>query len=75
MQQIREILAQLSLQLELSIAMCDKIEEQNKRLDRMEPALKALETRVNGLSTRISEMGYAAASKAYEARTGRPPIK
>lgn len=75
MQQIREILAQLSLQLELSIAMCDKIEEQSKRLDKLEPIVKSHGTKIDSLATRLSEMSYAAASKAYEARTGRPPIK
>lgn len=75
MDQIRQILSQMALNLELNIAMCDMLEKQNARLDKLEPIVKAHGTRLDALATRISEMSYSAASRAYEARTGNKPIK
>ena len=40
MEQIRQILEQMALNLELNIAMCDKIDSLEKRIDKMEPILK-----------------------------------
>lgn len=68
MEQIRQLLSQLSLHLELNIAMCDMIERMEKRLDELEPSHKALQTKVNALYTQLSEMRYHQASKAYESR-------
>lgn len=70
MEQIRQILSQLALHLELNIAMCDKIEQLEARIDKMEPILKSHTTKIDAHSTRLSEMQYAAANQAYEARTG-----
>lgn len=75
MEQIRQILSQMALNLELNIAMCDMIEKQGKRLDALEPLVKSHGTKIEALSTRISELQYAQANKAYEARTGSKPYK
>lgn len=68
MDQIKQILAQMSLNLELNIAMCDMINDHDKRIKDLEIHYKAQKTRLDALYTRVSEMGYAASSKAYEAR-------
>lgn len=68
MEQIKQILAQLCLNLELSIAMCDKIEDIDSRLKSLETSHKAQKSRLDGLYTRVSEMSYVEASKAYERR-------
>lgn len=75
MEQIRQILAQLSLNLELNIAMCDMIEKQNKRLDDLEPIVKSHGTKIDALSTRVSELAYKLAGDAYNARTGHKSPK
>lgn len=69
MEQIRHILEQMTLNLELNIAMCDKIDSLEKRIDKMEPILKSHSTRLDAVNSRLSEMAYAAASKAYESRS------
>lgn len=69
MEQIRQILAQLALNLDLNIAMCDMIEKQGKRLDDHDKDIKVLQTKVNSLSTRVSELFYAQSTKAYDDRT------
>lgn len=68
MEQIRQILSQLALHLELNIAMCDKIEQLEKRLDKLEPSHDAQKTRLDALSRRVSEMAYTQSSRAYEDR-------
>lgn len=75
MEQIRQILEQMTLNLELNIAMCDKIDSLEKRLDKLDPLIKSHGTKIESLSTRLSELSYAAATKAYEDRTGRKPVK
>lgn len=70
MEQIRQLLSQLALNLELNIAMCDKIEQMDKRLDKMEPLIKSHSTKIDALTTRVSELQFSLAGKAYEARTG-----
>lgn len=71
MEQIRQILSQLALHLELNIAMCDMLDKQNKRLDELEPLVKSHGTKIDALSTRISELQYKLANDAYTARTGQ----
>lgn len=68
MEQIKQILAQLSLNLELNIAMCDKIEDIDSRLKALETSCKAQKSRLDGLYTRVTEMSYLDASKAYDKR-------
>lgn len=68
MEQIRQILAQLSLNLELNIAMCDMIDDHQKRIASLESHCEAQKTRLDALYTRVSEMQYVSASKSYEAR-------
>lgn len=68
MEQIKQILAQMSLNLELNIAMCDLIDDHGKRIKSLETHYEAQKTRLDALFTRVSEMGYVASSKAYEAR-------
>lgn len=75
MEQIRHILEQMTLNLELNIAMCDKIDFLEKRLDKLDPLIKSHDTKIEALTKRLSEFQYAAAAKAYEERTGRKPIK
>ena len=69
MEQIRQILSQLALNLELNIAMCDKIEDMDKRLKKVETSHAALTTKHDALSTRVSELFYASSSLAYDKRT------
>lgn len=69
MEQIRQILSQLALNLELNIAMCDKIEDMDKRLKKVEISHDALKLKHDALSTRVSELYYSLSSKAYDART------
>jgi len=68
MEQIKQILAQMSLNLELNIAMCDMIEDHEKRIKSLETSREAQKARVDGLYTRMSEFQYAASSLAYDKR-------
>lgn len=70
MEQIKQILAQMSLNLELNIAMCDMIEDHEKRIKSLETSREAQKARVDGLYTRMSEIQYAASSLAYDKRKG-----
>ena len=70
MEQMRQILAQMALNLELNIAMCDKIEDHEKRLKSVEISQAAQKTRLDGLTTRVSELFYSLSAKKYEERTG-----
>mgnify|MGYP002513738629 CR=1 FL=1 len=68
MEQLRQILSQMALNLELNIAMCDKIEDHEKRLKAVEISQAAQKTRVDALSTTVSEYHYAVSAAAYDAR-------
>lgn len=70
MEQIRQLLAQLSLHLELNIAMCDMIERMEKRLDALEPSHEATKKRLDSLATKVSELYYHYADESYKARHG-----
>lgn len=69
MEQIRQILSQMALNLELNIAICDKLQDVDQRLVALEASHKALKTKHDALSTRVSEIFYSMSGKAYEART------
>lgn len=71
MEQLRQILAQMALNLELNIAMCDKIEDHEKRLVDLEARHNAQKTRLDALYTRHSELLYATSAKAYDERKGK----
>lgn len=76
MEQIRQLLAQLSLHLELNIAMCDMIEKMEKRLDKLEPSHSALSKRVDSLATQLSQFSYHLADERYKARhEGKSMVK
>lgn len=68
MEQLRQILAQMALNLELNIAMCDKIEDHEKRIKAIEISQSAQKTRVDALSKTVSEYNYALANKLYDIR-------
>lgn len=68
MEQIRQILSQLALHLELNIAMCDKLESLDKRITDVETSCKATKTKLDGLNTTVSNVLYKMSSDAYEAR-------
>lgn len=68
MEQIRQILSQLALNLELNIAMCDKIEDHEKRIKAVEISQAAQKTRVDSLSKSVCEYNYALSSKLYDVR-------
>lgn len=70
MEQIRQLLSQMALNLELNIAMCDKLAQIEGRVDKMDPIIKSHGTKIDALSSRLSELQYTMANKAYEARTG-----
>lgn len=75
MEQIRQILEQLSLHLELNIAMCDKIKDLDDRLIAVEARSKANATRIDAVSTHVSELSYKFAGDAYEARVAAKALK
>lgn len=75
MEQIRQLLSQMALNLELNIAMCDKLAQIEARVNKIDPVLKAHGTKIDALTTRVSELHYTLANKAYEARTGEKCIK
>lgn len=68
MDQIRQILKQLALHLELNIAMCDMLDDHGQRIKALESHYEAQKSRVDGLYRLQSEANYVAASKAYEGR-------
>lgn len=68
MEQIRQILQQLSLNLELNIAMCDLIDDHEKRVKALEKSQEAQKVRIDSLYTQLSEMRYVAASRSYDER-------
>lgn len=68
MEQIKQILKQLSLHLELNIAMCDMIDDHAKRIKSLESSQEAQKSRVDGLYRMFSEANYVASSNAYERR-------
>lgn len=68
MEQIKQILQQLALHLELNIAMCDKIDDHNNRIEQLELHYKAQKTRLDTLYRLVSEADYVLASNSYEAR-------
>lgn len=70
MEQIRQLLSQMALNLELNIAMCDKLAQIEGRVDKMDPIIKSHGTKIEALNTRLSELQYTMANKAYEARIG-----
>ena len=70
MDQIRQIPKQLALHLELNIAMCDKIDDHETRMTKLEKHYEAQKSRLDGLYRIVSEANYVASSKAYEARKG-----
>lgn len=73
MEQIRDILKQIALHLELNIAMCDKIESLDKRLNDVEASCKANKTKLDGLNTTVSNVLYKISSDAYEVH--KNPLK
>jgi len=68
MDQIRQILKQLALHLELNIAMCDMLDDHGKRIVALEKHYEAQKLRVDGLYRLQSEANYVAANRSYEAR-------
>lgn len=75
MEQIKQILAQMSLNLQLNIAMCDLIEDHENRIKALETSREAQKARLDGLYTRVSEMQYAASSLAYDKRKAPGGVK
>lgn len=70
MEQIRQLLSQMALNLELNIAMCDKLADLEDQIVKMKPILESHGTKINALNSRVSELHYTLANKSYEARTG-----
>lgn len=68
MDQIRQILKQLALHLELNIAMCDMLDDHGKRISSLEKHYEAQKSRVDGLYRLQSEANYVSANRSYEAR-------
>lgn len=75
MDQIKQILQQMALNLELNIAMCDKLADHDKRLGGIESRLDALAKRLDGAWNRISENTLKLSSDAYEARVAAKNLK
>lgn len=71
MEQLRQILSQLALNLELNIAMCDKIEDHENRIKAVEISQQAQKMRVDALSKSVSEYNYALSNKLYDMRKGK----
>lgn len=70
MKAIRDILKQLALQLDLNIAMCDMLEDCQKRINKLEAQSTAHKATLGSLTTQFSELQYKLASDSYEARKG-----
>lgn len=70
MEQIRQILSQLALHLELNIAMCDKLDDVDKRLEQVELRSKENTKMINAQRTSLSELRYKLADDSYKERTG-----
>lgn len=68
MDQIRQILKQLALHLELNIAICDMLDDHGKRIKALESHYEAQKSRVDGLYRLQSEANYVQANRSYEAR-------
>lgn len=68
MEQLRQILSQLALNLELNIAMCDKIEEHEKRLGNVEALVEAHRTQMKTLRNSVSEYRYVVESAISDIR-------
>ena len=68
MEQIKQILKQLALHLELNIAMCDMLDDHGQRIKMLETHYEALKSRVDGLYRLQSEANYVSANRSYEAR-------
>ena len=53
-------------------AVMDEVRDKTAeaRVDKIDPILKSHGTKIDSLSTRLSELTYTMANKAYEARTG-----
>lgn len=71
MEQLRQILSQMALNLELNIAMCDKIEDHEKRIKAVEISQQAQKTRVDSLAKNVAEYNYALSNKLYDLRKGK----
>lgn len=71
MEQIRQLLSQMALNLELNIAMCDKLAEIEGEVTKMKPILDAHSTKIDAIMSRLSELHYKLANDAYMARTGK----
>lgn len=70
MDQIRAILQQLALHLDLNIAMCDMIEDHNKRIAKLEAQGAAQKVSIEAMRKQVSELQYSLASSSYESRRG-----
>lgn len=56
MDRLRELLQQLTLHFQVEIAMADVIEEQNKRIKKLEDEKLKVDTRLLSLDKRYSEL-------------------
>lgn len=58
MEQIKEIISELKLHLRLDVAMCDKLEEIERRLYALEENRKLKDAAIQSLERRYSELMY-----------------
>lgn len=67
MEQIRQILQQMALNLQLSVAMCDMLDDHESRIKGLEISREAQKVRVDGLFSAVQKL---AASHGSEALSG-----
>lgn len=64
MEQLRDILQQMALNLQLSVAMCDMLDDHGKRITALEASRDAQKTRVDGLYSAVSKLAASRGSEA-----------
>ncbi len=68
MEQIRQILQQMSLNLQLNIAMCDMLDDQGKRIAALETSRDAHKLRLDALASSMAQLSKVVSNGAYMAQ-------
>lgn len=64
MDQIRQILQQMALHLQLSVAMCDMLDDHDKRLKALESSRDAQKVRVDSLYSCVQKLAASRGSES-----------
>ncbi|MBQ9839094.1 MAG: hypothetical protein IJO56_06375 [Oscillospiraceae bacterium] len=63
MEQIRQILQQMALNLQLSVAMCDMLDDHEKRIKGLESSRDVQKVRVDGLYSAVQKLATSHGSE------------